>query len=65
MYLGEGEMDAPHWSINPFGVLNLGLDPSKTGQMGDLMCPASGPANAVGVLYRRFGVLNENLYLRK
>lgn len=64
MPLGKGELDARQWSTNPYGDLNFGLDPSGTGQM-VLMCPASGPDNAVGVLYRRFGVLNEDWYLRE
>jgi hypothetical protein len=64
MPLRAGEADARQWSTNPFGDLCFGPDPSGTGQL-VLMCPGSGPDNAVGVMYRRYGVPNEDWYRRE
>jgi hypothetical protein len=63
MRLSEGMADARLWSINPFGDLNFGVDPTAGSDEKVLMCAGTGPDNAVGVLYRRIGRANEDWFL--
>ncbi|KAH7071781.1 hypothetical protein FB567DRAFT_554416 [Paraphoma chrysanthemicola] len=63
MTLNRGESDAQLWSINPYGDINFGVDPSGT-KLVVLMIPGTGPDTALDVLYRRIGVSNEDWYRR-
>jgi hypothetical protein len=59
----QGEADARQWSINPFGDINFGIDPSGTRQT-VLMITGSGPDTAVDLMYRRIAISDQDWYLR-
>lgn len=61
MPLKPNELDAREWSINLFGDLNFGVEAAGTNEA-VLMVPGSGPDTALGVLYRRTAIVNEDWY---